>query len=183
MNDDFVKKIQADFDAYISNKEAVKYIFLKYRREIDDIEKFDFDIFFTKDRLENEEAVLYKEGLEECDAKLHVYIEMLKEHDYSFLYTDYEDDNIDHFFGNPMIISTVLREKEELLRTYFNEDQMIIIGAIAEVNLRYNRLNESVIKIKELNNYKSLWLQDPLEKPQDGACMSPDLEHVHPLST
>ena len=75
-------------------------------------EHHDFSQMFTDDRLENEDSREYFQGLETYQKNLEDYAHMLQEHDYSFLFTDYFDDEIDHFFGNPLIIATIIREKK-----------------------------------------------------------------------
>tara|TARA_B100000963_G_C22591927_1_gene655944 strand:+ start:1085 stop:1648 length:564 start_codon:yes stop_codon:yes gene_type:complete len=181
ITDDFVKQLQEDYDNYMNNPEAIKYIFHMYRNKIDNIPKHDFRKYFTADRLLNEDTRIYCEGLELYQERLHDYIAMLRDQDSTFLETAYENDNIEKFFGSPLILTTTLREKIDILKELFNPDEFIIINAIAEINLRYNKLEETLIQIKSLDLYTKLWApegehDDPL-RPFDAT----GAEHFHPL--
>ncbi len=181
ITDDFVKQLQEDYETYMSNPEAIKYIFNMYRNKIEDIPKHDFRKYFTDDRLLNEDTRTYCQGLEAYQERLHDYIAMLQDQDSSFLKTDYNDDNIEKFFGSPLILTTTLREKIDILKELFNPDEFIIINAIAEINLRYNKLEETIIQIKSLDLYTRLWApegeyDDPLRP-----CDTTGAEHLHPL--
>ena len=194
ISDAFVKQLQDDYDAYIKNDNAIKYIFYTYRLKIDEISKCDFTQFFTISRLENEDACEYLKGLNTYQDNLFDYIHMLQEHDFSFLETDYHDEKIDHFFGTPMILATTLREHLERFKDIFTPDEFIIVNAIAEINLRYNRLEETIIQLKGLDSYTSLWAQDNIlesngreDADEDGELQMPpmpsDDEHVRTLPT
>lgn len=173
ITDAFVQQLKNDYDDYMKNDEAIKYVFHSYRVRIDDIEKYDFNDFFTPERLENEESIDYFNGLNIYQENLFDYIALLKEQDASFLESNYHDDKIDHFFGSPMILATTLREHIHKLKEIFSPDEFIIIDAIAEINLRYNRLEETIAQLKSLNSYTSLWAQDNISVSDDRLQASP----------
>ena len=141
--------------------------FNSYRVRIDELERYDFTEFFTPERLENEESLNYFNGLNIYQDNLFDYIRLLQEQDASFLESNYHDDKIDHFFGSPMILATTLREHIDKLKEIFSPDEFIIIDAIAEINLRYNRLEETIAQLKSLNSYTSLWAQDNISASDD----------------
>ena len=172
ITDAFVQQLKNDYDDYMKNDEAIKYVFIHIVR-IDELERYDFTEFFTPERLENEESLNYFNGLNIYQDNLFDYIRLLQEQDASFLESNYHDDKIDHFFGSPMILATTLREHIDKLKEIFSPDEFIIIDAIAEINLRYNRLEETIAQLKSLNSYTSLWAQDNISASDDRLQASP----------